>query len=168
VLITGDRQVRVFAMLATVIGFVEVIIVASVPGPPGGGRVTREFAIPTFQPGSRYDALPVMLLDAMVIIAVDTFIRRRAATSAPAPPPQDARRRPRPWALIAVTALTCALAFGWLSDYRYYTPNRVTPGYWTDTVHQWREACARSKTGEISLPTWDAPNATVPCSRIRS
>jgi hypothetical protein len=131
VLITGDRQVRVFAMLATVIGFVEVIIVASVPGPPGGGRVTREFAIPTFQPGSRYDAVPVMLLDAMVIVAVDAFIRRRrrAATSTPTPPPQDAGRRPRPWALIAVTALTCALAFGWVSDYRYYVPNRVTPGY---------------------------------------
>jgi hypothetical protein len=170
VLITGDRQVRVFAMLATVIGFVEVIIVASVPGPPGGGRVTREFAIPTFQPGSRYDAVPVMLLDAMVIVAVDAFIRRRrrAATSTPTPPPQDAGRRPRPWALIAVTALTCALAFGWVSDYRYYVPNRVTPGYWTQTAHQWLETCARSKTGEISLPTWDARNVTVPCSRIRS
>jgi hypothetical protein len=34
VLITGDRQVRVFAVLATVIGFVEVMIAATVPGPP--------------------------------------------------------------------------------------------------------------------------------------
>jgi hypothetical protein len=168
VLITGDRQVRVFAVLATVIGFVEVFIVASVPGPPGGGWVAREFAIPTFQPGSRYDALPVMLLDATVIIAVDTFIRRRAATSAPTPAQRDAGRRLRPWALLAVTALTCALAFGWLSDYRYYSPNRISPGYWTQTVHQWQKACARAKTGEISLPAWDAPNVTVPCSRIRS
>ena len=164
VLITGDRQVRVFAVLATVIGFVEVMVVASVPGPPGAGWVAHEVANPTFQPGSRYDAVPVMLLYAMVIIAVDTFIRRGAVTSMPA---QDVWRGPRPWALIAVTALTCALAFGWVSDYRYYVPSRVSQGYWTHTVHTWLEACATSKTGEISLPTWDAPKAIVPCSRIR-
>jgi hypothetical protein len=34
-------------------------------------------------------------------------------------------------------------------------------------MHHWLGACARSKTGEISLPTWDAPNVTVPCSHIR-
>lgn len=166
VLITGDRQVRVFAVLATVIGFVEVMVVASVPGPPGAGWVAHQVANPTFQPGSRYDAVPVMLLDAMVIIAVDTFIRRRAAVT-PTPSPQNAWRGPRPWTLIAVTALTCALAVGWMSDYRYYVPSRVSQGYWTTAVHRWLEACARSKTGEISVRTWDAPNATVPCSRIR-
>ena len=166
VLITGDRQVRVFAVLATVIGFAQVMVVASVPGPPSAGWVAHEVANTTFQPGSRYDALPVMLLYAMVIIAVDAFIRRRGAVTS-TPPPQDAWRGSRPWALIAVTALTCALAFGWVSDYRYYVPSRVSQGYWTHTVHQWLEACATSKTGEISLPTWDAPKATVPCSRIR-
>ena len=168
VLITGDRQVRVFAVLATVIGFVEVMIVATVPGPPGAGWVALGVAHPNFQPGSRYTALPVMLLDAMVIVAVDTFIRRRGAvTSTPTPLPRDGWRGPRPWALIAVTALTCALALGWMSDYRYYIPSRVSQGYWSHTVHYWLEACARSKTGEISLSTWHAPKATVPCSRIR-
>jgi hypothetical protein len=167
VLITGDRQVRVFAVLATVTGFVQVIVVASVPGPPGGGWVSHQVATPTFQPGSRYDAVPVMLLDAMVIVAVDAFIRRRGAV-APAPAPhRRAWRGPRPWALIAVAALTCALTFGWVTDYRYYSPSRVSQGYWTHTWHHWLRACARSKTGEISLPTWDAPNLTVPCSRIR-
>jgi hypothetical protein len=168
VLITGDRQVRVFAVLATVIGFVEVFIVASVPGPPGGGWVARHFATPTFQPGSRYDAVPVMLLYAMVIVAVDAFIRRRGAVApAPALSPRRGWRDPRPWSLIAVAALTCVLAFGWVTDYRYDSPNRVSPGYWAPYAHQWLEACARSKTGEISLPTWNAPDATVPCSRIR-
>jgi hypothetical protein len=109
-----------------------------------------------------------MLLDAMVIIAVDTFIRRRGAvTPAPAPPPRRAWWGLRPWALIAVAALTCALAFGWVTDYRYYSPSRVSQGYWTHTAHRWLKACAKSKTGEISLPTWDAPNLNVPCSRIR-
>jgi hypothetical protein len=169
VLITGDRQVRVFAVLATVLGFVEVVAVASVPGPPGGGWVAHEVAIPAFQPGSRYDALPVMLLDAMVIIAVDTFIRRRgtvAPASLPPPRPQRSWPGPRPWALVAVAALTCALAFGWVTDYRYYSPSRVSAGYWSATAHHWLAACAKSKTGEISLRTWDAPNVTVPCSRI--
>jgi hypothetical protein len=159
--------VRVFAVLATVTGFAEVIAVASVPGPPGGGWVAHEVAIPAFQPGSRYDALPVMLLDAMVIIAVDAFVRRRAAvTLTPMPAPRRSWLGPRPWALVAVAALTCALAFGWITDYRYYSPSRVSQGYWTHTVHHWLTACARSTTGEISLPTWDAPKATVPCSRI--
>jgi hypothetical protein len=168
VLVTGDRQVRVFAVLAAVIGFVQVMVAASVPGPPGGGWVAHGWPTPAFQPGSRYDAVPVTLVDAMVIIAVDTFTRRRgAATPAPTPEPQDAWRGPRLWALIAVTALTCALAVGWVSDYRYYSPSRVGQGYRAHTVHDWLEACATSKTGKISLPTWRAPNATVPCSRIR-
>ena len=123
---------------------------------------------PAFQPGSRYDAVPVMLLDAMVIIAVDAFARRRSAvTLTPLSPSRPSRLGPRPWTLVAVAALTCALAFGWVSDYRYYSPSRVSQGYWTHTYHRWLAACAGSKTGEISLPTWDAPNATVPCSRIR-
>jgi hypothetical protein len=71
-MITGDKQVRVFAVLATVTGFAEVIAVASVPG-------------------SRYDALPVMLLDAMVIIAVDAFVRRRSAVTLTPLPPASAR-----------------------------------------------------------------------------
>jgi hypothetical protein len=168
VLVTGDRQVRVFAVLAAVIGFVQVMVAASVPGPPGAGWVAHGWPTPAFQPGSRYDAVPVMLLDATVIIAVDTFTRRRgAATPAPASSPRDAPRGPRPWALVAVAALTCALAVGWVSDYRYYSPSRVSQGYWAQTVHDWLEACATSKTGEISLPTWRGPNATVPCSRIR-
>ena len=168
ILITGDRQVRVFAVLATVIGFVQVIVVASVPGPPGAHWWRTRWPN---RPSSRAPATTlsrVMLLDAMVIVAVDTFIRRRGAvTPTPRPPPQDPWLGPRPWALIAVTALTCTLAFGWVSDYRYYAANRVSQGYWIETVHDWLEACARSETGEISLPTWDAPNATVPCSRIR-
>jgi len=130
--------------------------------------VAHQVANPTFQPGSRYDAVPVMLLDAMVIVAVDAFIRRRSGvTPALTPPPQRAWRGLRPWALVAVVALTCALAVGWVTDYRYYSPSRVSQGYWTHTLHQWLKACARSTTGEISLPTWDAPNLTVPCSRIR-
>ncbi|HET6193454.1 MAG TPA: hypothetical protein VFE59_41355 [Trebonia sp.] len=165
VLITGDKQVRVFAVLATVTGFAEVIAVASVPGPPGGGWVAHEVAIPAFQPGSRYDALPVMLLDAMVIIAVDAFVRRRSAvTLTPLLPSRPSWLGPRPWTLVVVAALTCALASGWITDYRYYSPSRVSQGYWTHTVHHWLTACASTKTGEISLPTWDAPKATVPCS----
>jgi hypothetical protein len=167
VLITGDRQVRVFAVLAIVIGFVQVIIVASVPGPPGAGWVAKQVATPDFQPGSRYDAVPEMLLYATVIIAVDTFIRRRTAvTPAPAPSPQRWWLGLRPWALVAVAALTCALAFSWVTDYRYYVPSRVSAGHWTTIEHRWLEACAKSTTGEISLSTWDAPDVTVPCSRI--
>jgi hypothetical protein len=110
-----------------------------------------------------------MLLDATVIIAVDAFIRRGAITAVtpdPAPRPHRSWLSPRPWALAAVPALTCALAFGWVTDYRYYVPSRVSAGHWTAVEHHWLAACARSTTGDISLPTWDAPSVTVPCSRI--
>jgi hypothetical protein len=167
VLITGDRQSRVFAVLATVTGFVEVMIAATVPGPPGAGWVARGVANFGFQPGSRYEALPVMLLYATVLVAVDTFIRRPGPVTS-TPRSQAARPGPRPWTVIVVTALTCALAFSWLADYRYYVPSRVSQGIWTHTLDHWLRVCDGSKTGEISLPAWDAPNAVVPCSRIHT
>ena len=168
VLITGDRQVRVFAVLATVIGFLQVMVTATVPGPPGAGWVSHQVANPGFQPGSRYDVVPLMLLYATVIIAVDSFIRRRSAIApAPVPQPQRGRRHLRPWALLAVAALTVSLALGWVTDYRYYSPSRVSQGWWSATAERWLEACSASKTGEISLSTWDAPSVSVPCSRIR-
>ena len=179
VLITGDWRVRAFAVLATVLGFAEVIICASVPG-PNPGWVSHQVADPLFQPGSRYDALPVMLLYATAIIAVDHFTRRRnAALAGPAgaatgqaelaPPPPGATGgggHPRPWALVAVAVLTCALACGWVTDYRYYIPSRVSAGNWAPQAHRWLRACDASHTGTISLPTWYAPNLTVPCSRV--
>jgi hypothetical protein len=162
VLITGDRQVRVFAVLAALVGFVEVVVCASVPGPPGAGWVARQVITWDFLPGSRYDAVPVMLLYATVIIAVDHFIRRRAAAAKEATVTWGLR----PWALVAVTALTVGLAFGWVTDYRYHVASRVSAGYWGHTANSWLRACARSHTGEISLSTWDAPNVNVPCARL--
>ena len=167
VLITGDRRVRVFAVLATVTGFVQVIVVASVPGPPGarlGGARGGPPELPAGLPLRRRPGdAPGRHGDHRGRHVHPPPRRGHACTS----PSQDAWRGPRPWALIAVTALTCALALGWVSDYRYYVPSRVSQGYWTPTVRDWLEACARSKTGGISLSTWGAPNVTVPCSRIR-
>jgi hypothetical protein len=178
VLVTGDRRVRVFAVLATALGFVEVMVCATVPG-PGPGWVAHQVADPLFQPGSRYDVLPVMLLEATVIIAVDHFTgRRRAARTGPAaaareasaalPPPGAARGAgvPRVGALVAVASLTCVLACGWVTDYRYYVPSRVSAGYWAPHADRWLRACDRSQAGVIRLATWDAPGLTVPCSRI--
>jgi hypothetical protein len=163
VLITGDRQVRVFAVLATLVGFVEVVVCASVPGPPGAGWVAHQVASWDFLPGSRYDAVPVMLLYATVIIAVDHFIRRRRAD---ATSQATATRGLRPWALVAVTALTVGLACGWVTDYRYYVASRVSPGYWGPTASSWLHDCTRSHTGEISLRTWGGPHVNVPCARL--
>jgi hypothetical protein len=179
VLITGDWRVRVFAAATTALGFAEVMVCASVPG-PGSGWVAHQVAGPLFQPGSRYDVLPVMLLDATVLIAVDHFTgRRRAARTGPAaaaapdtgevPPLPGAARgagRARPWALIATALLTCTLACGWVTDYRYYVPSRVSAGYWAPHADKWLRACDRSHAGLIRLATWDAPKLTVPCSRI--
>jgi hypothetical protein len=176
VLITGDWRVRAFAVLATALGFAEVMVCASVPG-PGPGWVAHQVADPFFQPGSRYAVLPVMLLDATVIIAVDHFTgRHRVARTGPAaaarreagqvPPPGAVGGGKRSRGLAAIAVLACALACGWVTDYRYYVPSRVSAGYWTPHADKWLRACDRSHAGAIRLATWDAPKLTVPCSRI--
>ena len=113
----------------------------------------------SFEAGSRYSVVPIVLLDAAAIVAVDAFARRRAA---------QGRALAGPREIAAAAALAGVLALGWVTDYSYLT-QRTSNGHWSHVAASWLAACQRGRTGELAVPAWGTrPAVTVSCSRIRS
>ena len=102
--------------------------------------------------------MPVALLDAAAIVAVDAFVRRRGA-------PGRATAGPRE--IAAAAALASVLALGWVTGYGYLT-RRTGDGHWAHVAASWLAACQRGRTGKHAVPAWGIrPAVTVSCSRIR-
>ncbi len=174
--VTQGSQVRAFVVTAVLFGFVYTVFAAVITG-----YVVYEtpYVSPlSFEPGSRYSVVPIVLLDAAAIVAVDAFLRRRAAaasgatagavpTAVPTAVPGAAAIRPRLRAVLAAGALVAVLAVGWVTDYRYLT-QRTTNGWWGPVAASWLDSCAHSRTGTISIRAWGKPAwVTVSCSNIR-
>jgi hypothetical protein len=158
-LVTGTRQVRVFAVVALIMGFVESIAATTlVP------YVLRQPSRVDFEGGSRYANLPIMAMTAAAVVAVDAYLYRQARAEGVNRIVPLIRRSPR--ALAAVTALVCVLAIGWLPDYRYVTP-RITWGHWQPAAERMLTACEHSPTGTITTWTWYHRTITIPCSQLR-
>ena len=158
-MVTQGRQVRVFVLTAVLTGFVYTVFAAVITT-----YVVREAPLlspVSFEPGSRYSVVPIVLLDAAAIIAVDAFIRRGVAVAA-----GTAAVTVRPQAVAAVAALGCVLAVGWVTDFRYAT-QRTTDGWWRPVAVAMLTSCEHSRTGTISIHAWDHRRATVPCARLR-
>jgi hypothetical protein len=158
--ITQGRKVRVFVVTAVLAGFVYTVFAAAITN-----YVVRQAPLlspVSFEPASRYSVLPIVLLDAAAIVAVDAFIRRRDTAVGPAAVRTAVRP---PQAIFAVAALGCVLAFGWVTDYRYVT-QRTTNGHWTPVAVSMLSTCSHSRTGKISLPAWGQHKVSVPCSRL--
>ena len=159
VLVTGGRQVRVFAAVALITGFVQTVVAATVVR----YVIVQPYA-PDFEGGSRYAAMPIMAMTATALVAVDARLRR------PAPAGGGGRipllRRP-PGALAAVAVLACVLALGWLPDYRYVGGHNWW-GYWKPVAERMLTACQHSTTGQITTWTWYHSTITIPCSQLRS
>jgi hypothetical protein len=143
-LATGDRAVRMFTVVALVTGLVQTIFVATV-----ARYVVYQVPTPVFLSAARYSTIPVMLIDAIAIVAVDAYIRRRGAAP-----------------LAAACVLTCVLAFGWVTDFRYPTTRSDHPR-WQPYAHSLLRACAHSKTGSIDILRWGGHPVPVECSRLR-
>jgi hypothetical protein len=107
--------------------------------------------------------MPIMAMTAAAVVAVDACLRRQATGGGGDRIPLV--RQP-PWALAAVAALACALALGWLSDYRYVT-GHITWGYWKPVAERMLTACEHSTSGQITTWTWGHSTITIPCSRLR-
>jgi len=154
--VTQGRQVRVFVVTAVVTGFVFTIFAAALTSyvvyeAPFTGRVS-------FEAGSRYSVVPIVLLDAAAILAVDAFRRRRAAAGAAAAAPRT---------FLAVAALIGVLGLGWVTDYSYVT-QRTSDGHWAPVAARWLNTCQHSRTGTIVIVRWGTrPAVTVSCSRLR-
>ena len=145
-LITQGRQVRVFLAAALLTGYLETVVAG-----------TLSWWVPilpvtfNFEPGSRYTDLPILLIDAALILTVDSLLRRTAI---------------RPRAVAAVIALVAVLCAGWIPDYRYWG-NRSNVTNWPVTSARWLRDCQVSQTGVIRVTTGANVYYELPCSNLR-
>ena len=154
----GGRQVRAFAVVAIVIGFVQTFFCEMVTSYLNAQRPNASFL-----PAARYSTISIVLFDAIAILGVDAYLRRNGPPALRLTALRLTALRPK--VLLAVGTLACVLAFGWVTDYRYVT-ERTSTGYWRPTALHWLAKCQDSGTGEISIPSWNAPNVTVSCSGL--
>jgi hypothetical protein len=158
VLVAGTRQVRVFAAVALIMGFVQTVFAATVVR----YVIYQRYAY-NFEGGSRYSAMPVMAMTAAAVVAVDAYLRRPASAEGGDRIPV-VRQSLR--ALLAVAALACVLAFGWVSDYRYLTGHNFW-GHWKPVAERMLASCEHTTSGKITTWTWYHRTITIPCSRLR-
>lgn len=155
VILITQAGARVFVVTALIVGFIFAV---------GGVTLTGHLAtspmLPAEQPGSRYTALPVFLIEAAVIVAADHGLRRRNTHA-------HDRLRPGVKPAIAVTALVAVLAATWAVDFRYAGWRSGWSWDWAPIAAKWEHDCAQSRTGEITERA-GAVLQTIPCANIRS
>jgi hypothetical protein len=152
----GGTQVRLFAIVALVVGLVETAFCATVTS-----YVNLQVPTWSFLPASRYSVLPVVLIDAIGIVGVDAYLRRHGSPRLRWRSATGLGTR----SLVAVGILACMLGFGWVTDFRYAT-QRTSAGYWQAEATRWLRECEQSQAGEITIPAWNA-QATVKCDLLR-
>jgi hypothetical protein len=136
-LASRDRRCQVFVITAVGTGVVLTGITSVLAwGGPG------QLLTVAVEHGARYSTVPILLLDAALIVVADTWARRWW---------------PRPKAVVAVTVLVAVLAVGWVTDFRY--PVRRLSGAaseWSLTAAQWLSYCQRKPGGTITVtfPDW--------------
>jgi hypothetical protein len=138
VLVTQSRQCRVFVVTAVVTGLVFAGLCAVLAWGGPGQPVTV-----TVEHGARYATLPILLLEAALIVAADGYARRWGWFS--------------PRAVVAVAALVGVLAAGWVTDFRYPVRRLAGPGSdWVLTADAWLSHCQHDPAGTITVtfPNW--------------
>jgi hypothetical protein len=155
VLITQDRRCRVFVATAVTTGLVVTAVTSALAWGGPGQRVTVRA-----EHGARYATLPILLLDAALIVAADAYARRWW---------------PRPKAIAAVAALVAVLAAGWATDFRYPVRRFAGPASnWELTADKWLRYCQHKPAGTITVtfPDWWGKKpahlaTTFSCSSLR-
>jgi hypothetical protein len=145
-LITQGPQVRMFVVAALLIGYLETVVAGTL-----SWWVTILPVTASGEPGSRYADLPILLIDAALILTVDSLLRRTAI---------------RPRGVGAVIALVGVLCVGWIPGYRYlgYRSNATN---WPATSSKWLRECELSRTGVIRVTTSSVDHYELPCSNLR-
>jgi hypothetical protein len=169
--VAGDRTVRLFAVIALLTGFVQTIFDATV-----SQYVVFQPPTPTFMAAARYSTIPVLLIAATGIVAMDAYVRRHGAardirdirgvrnTSGVRLAWAFPRLGARP--LVAASVLACVLGFGWVTDFRYVS-QRINAGRWLPYAQSLVAACTHDPAGDVTLNAWGGHKFTVPCARIR-
>jgi hypothetical protein len=143
-LVTGDSRVRLFTVLALLTGFVQTVFDATV-----SQYLVYQTPTSNFMPAARYSTIPIVLITASGIVAVDSYIRREGA---------------RP--LLAVGVLACVLGLGWVTDFRYAS-QRDHDGHWLPYARSLVTACTANPAGDVTITAWGGHYYTVPCTRVR-
>jgi hypothetical protein len=165
--VTQPARVRLLAGLALGCGFLLAAAAAEL-----SQWVTVEPFHFHDEPGSRYTTLPIFLMQAAVIVAVDNVVRR--ARERAKPDQQAAAFGITAWtgwtraraATAAVAALTVVLAFGWVTDFRSDN-GRAGGTLWAPIASSWLAACQQHPDGAISVASKDPSLVTMPCANLR-
>jgi len=130
--ITQPGRCRVFVVTAVATGLVFTAVTSVLAwGGPGQQLTVR------VEHGARYATVPILLLDAALIVAADAYARRWW---------------PRPRAVAAVVVLVAVLAAGWATDFRYPVRRFSGPASaWAHTADTWLRQCQHSPTGTITV-----------------
>jgi hypothetical protein len=157
VILATQVETRAFVVTALLTGLVFPVVGITMTSHLATAPMTT-----TEQPGSRYTALPIFLLEAAVIVAVDYALRRRGR----------AHRRTAPgvrpvMAVTAATALVAVLAATWAVDFRYSGWRSGWSWTWAPIAAKWEHDCSVSASGEIAEKA-GAIVQTLPCEHIRT
>jgi hypothetical protein len=130
--VTQPGRPRVFVVTAVATGLVFTAITSAFAWGGPAQRVTI-----TVEHGARYSTVPILLLDAALIVAADAYARRWW---------------PSPRAVVAVAALVAVLAAGWATDFRYPVRRLAGPASaWKTTANAWLRHCERHPAGTITV-----------------
>jgi len=145
--LTGTRRVRMFTAAALIFGFLFAIFAATLTW-----WVTTDQVVPANEPGARYTCLPILLITAVFIVAVDAAVMSGGARSATR--------------LVAVLGLVAVLCVGWIPDFRY-TSARTTAPAWAPIANQWLRTCQHHDEVRYWEGGWyNEETMVIPCARI--
>jgi hypothetical protein len=153
--VTQPGRCRVFVVTAVATGLLFTVVTSALAW---GGPVQRVTV--RVEHGARYSTVPILLLDAALIVVADTCARRWW---------------PRPKAIAAVAALVAVLAAGWATDFRYPVRRFTGPSSaWTATADVWLRHCRHEPAGTVTVTFsnwWGTGPATLTttfsCSSLR-
>ena len=125
------------------------------------------------EPGSRYTTLPIFLMEAAVIVAVDNVVRR-ARERAPDEQAAAFGVTPTPWtgwagargATAAAAALVVMLSVGWVTDFRSDN-GRAGGTLWAPIAARWLADCQRDPDGAVTAASTDPSLVVIPCAHLR-
>jgi hypothetical protein len=132
VVVTQPGPCRVFVVTAVATGLVFTAFTSVLAWNGAGQQISVRV-----EHGARYSTLPILLLEAALIVAADAYARRWW---------------PRPKAIVAVAALAAVLAAGWATDFRYPVRRLSGPlAAWEYTASAWLRSCQHSPSGKITV-----------------